>query len=103
MSESGTAVGQVLAMRLSLDLFSVAVGADEKVVCLDFCLGKVLRCLQEDWLGVAAAGSLRWAASHVRRRRRGRGSADLQLFQGKVKRKDSVHGTGDGTKQVLGI
>lgn len=33
MSESGTAAGQVLAMRLRLDLFSVAVRVDEKCGC----------------------------------------------------------------------
>jgi hypothetical protein len=51
-------------MRLSLDLFFVTVRIDENVVCLDFCLGKVLGCLQEDWLGVVTAGRGRWGRSH---------------------------------------
>ena len=78
MSEWGPAVGQAPAMGPSLDLFSVAVRIDENVVCLDFCLGKVLRCLQEDWLGMEAAGGRRWDGNRKERL----GMADLGLFCG---------------------
>lgn len=82
MSEWDPAVGQALATRVSLDLFSMAARI-ENVVCLDFCLGKVLRCLQEDWLEATTSGNSRWAGSHMRSRGDRTGMADLQLCQGK--------------------